>query len=247
MPSMVAARGTGMSRGKTSGTCSSSGAVGAVSVSGLVMVVAPVGIGSRGVVRGGAYGEWVGSDRLETGVWVMPMDVRPISTGGAAPGGRAVADDRLPLGTPPEAVRSGLDFAANRDGRWAPTWEAFQRELARMTDLLDDLVHAGIDRAPEHFTDREQFVQGVKMTAAWTLGTEAFPPLSGRTATAVSDAAVGQVLAQAERVIVVQPQIRWYAEGVRAWLRWITGEVPVGRVPAGLIEAAHSSAPQSRP
>jgi hypothetical protein len=156
-----------------------------------------------------------------------------MTSDGSVVGGRGVPADRLPVGAPASAgAGSGMDFAANVDGRWAPSWSAFEIELRRLTALMGRVEAAGANRAPEELTDLEQFVQGVKMAAAWTLGTSSVPPLSGNVPAPVSNAAIARVVANAERVMVRQPVIRRYAEGVGAWLLWITGQAPEIAYPA---------------
>ncbi len=116
-----------------------------------------------------------------------------------------------------------LDFAANMDGRWAPTWAAFETELDRLTGLIRELAAAGVDRAPEEFSAREQFVQGMQAAARWTLGQVTRPPLWQGPPVPVCNDVIDLVATEATRVTRVMPVIRWYAEGVLAWLRWITG------------------------
>jgi hypothetical protein len=150
------------------------------------------------------------------------MEFKPVTTQDV----RELAAREYPLGAPPGVESLLLDYAANADGRWAPTWESLQAELATLMAVIEELLSSGIALATGGGSDLEHFVQGMESAASWTLGLKPAPPLSSRSPAPVCDAVIAENLAEAEQVIAGLPMNRWFAEGVRAWLLWITGECP---------------------
>jgi hypothetical protein len=117
-----------------------------------------------------------------------------------------------------------VDFFANVDGPWPNRCrDEFAVELDRLAGHLLVLMAAGKDRPAEDFSASEQFVIGVKDAAAWTLGVSSKAPFRGGV-TVVSDRALGERVADAVLLIRLDTQVRYYAEGVRAWLLWLAGD-----------------------
>lgn len=137
-----------------------------------------------------------------------------------APGGRP-----LPVGAPPHVAEMSYDFAANTDGRWKPPWPAFVREMDTLAAANRERFRPGRERPLSQLSPREKFVVGAWSAMTWTLGQTAKPPLWQGPPVLVSNASIGQALQIAEHM-TARADLHWYAEGVRAWLRWITAEIP---------------------
>jgi hypothetical protein len=136
---------------------------------------------------------------------------------------------RYPVGAPAGVVGMEFDFAANADGRWAPSWAAFEVELDRL-DAAQRAVLARGKRPLSALSDGEQFVFGVWAASQWTLGQADKPPLVSQPAP-VSNDVIAVVVAAAERVIRAGspargPVAQGFAVGVRAWMLWIIGRAP---------------------
>lgn len=131
-----------------------------------------------------------------------------------------------PLGAPPGVESLLLDYAANADGRWAPTWDSWQAELATLEVVIEELFSSGIALMSDEESNLEHFVQGIESAASWTLGLKPASPLSTRSPAPVCNAVIAENLAEAEKMIAGLQVDRWFAEGVRTWLLWITGRIP---------------------
>jgi hypothetical protein len=140
---------------------------------------------------------------------------------GFTPDGR-----RLPVGAPSNAGEGVFDFAANTDGPWPLPWSAFVRELDRLAAADKERQKRG-DVPPSQVPVRDIFVMGAWSAMRWTLGASAKPPFWQGPPVLVSNAVIERVLGSAGHLATHGlGDLRWYAEGVRAWLRWITGGIP---------------------
>jgi hypothetical protein len=118
-----------------------------------------------------------------------------------------------------------LDFAANMDGRWAPTWAAFETQLRRQTAAEKELVRYK-DVPPEQVPPRVVFTCGVAVAKDWTLGQRTEAPFIRYSPMPVANETVRMVIAAGEEVIAGRAETSWFAVGALAWLRWITGQAP---------------------
>lgn len=140
---------------------------------------------------------------------------------GLTPDGR-----RLPVGAPSNAGEWVFDFAANTDGPWPLPWSAFVRELDKLA-AADKQRHKRGDVPPSQVPVQDIFVMGAWSAMRWTLGASAKPPFWQGPPVLVSNAVIERVLGSAGHLATHGlGDLRWYAEGVRAWLRWITGGIP---------------------
>ena len=165
---------------------------------------------------------------------VMASEVQALASGrgdfGCEDDGPAEAltlDGRvLPVGSPPFVAEMAQDFAANTDGPWAPRWSAFQREMDKLSAVRWERIRAG-ERPPAQLSAREMFSMGAWAAMEWTLGVKAKPPFWQGPPALVSNVMIGRTLTSAGNVAAHgRAEMRPYAEGVRAWLRWITGQAP---------------------
>jgi hypothetical protein len=140
------------------------------------------------------------------------------------PQGLAPVLREYPLGSPPDVAELEWDYAANMDGRWAPTWDAFEEQIGRLLKADLELMAAG-ERPPEQLSARELFAIGAWQAMEWTLGQRPKPPMWQGPPMPVCYDIIGLVAEGAERAAQgsVLPA---YAAGVLAWLRWITGQAP---------------------
>jgi hypothetical protein len=108
---------------------------------------------------------------------VTAADLEELLSGRCACGCSAPspAAEALLAGYPADVVGMEFDFAANVDGRWAPSWAAFGVELDRLDEARQAVVGAG-ERPLSALSDGEQFVFGVWAASQWTLGQSQKPP-----------------------------------------------------------------------
>jgi hypothetical protein len=140
---------------------------------------------------------------------------------GLTPDGR-----RLPVGAPSDAGEGVFDFAANIDGPWAPSWPAFMREMDRLATAERAVRQAG-DPGDADMPARHVFTMGLVTAMRWTLAVTTKPPFWSGPPVLVSNAIVESVRSGAAHLAAgSRGEVRWYAEGVRDWLRWITGGIP---------------------
>lgn len=165
---------------------------------------------------------------------VTAADVGALAVGRCACGceeegpveGLTVDGRRLPVGAPSNAGEGVFDFAANTDGPWPLPWPEFVRELDRLAAADKERRGRG-DVPPSQVSARDLFVMGAWSAMRWTLGTSAKPPFWQGPPVLVSNTVIGRVLGGAGHLAAHGlGDLPWYAEGVRAWLRWITGEIP---------------------
>jgi hypothetical protein len=125
-----------------------------------------------------------------------------------------------------------VDFFANVDGPWlARCREEFAVELSRLAGQLLEFQAWGQEERMDDLSEREKYVLGVKDAAKWTLGVSRKAPFRpGKTA--VSNAQVAETVDSAQAVSRLNPHFRPYAEGVKAWLFWLTGTDGALRYPS---------------
>jgi hypothetical protein len=116
-----------------------------------------------------------------------------------------------------------FDFAANVDGRWAPSWAAFDVELDRLDAARQAVIDVG-ERPVEALSAGEQFVFGVWAASQWTFGQSDKPPIGSAPGALVCNDVIALVIGAAGRVIAGPGMAQGFAAGVRAWLLWITGQ-----------------------
>jgi hypothetical protein len=162
------------------------------------------------------------------------FEIRPVSaaefaelmsgrcTCGCSDGADAVLAG-YPVGAPLDVVGMEFDFAANVDGRWAPSWAAFDVELDRL-DAARQAVIARGERPLSALSAGEQFVFGAWAASRWTFGQSEKPPLVSQPGAPVSNDVIALVIGAAERVIAGPGMAQGFATGVRDWLLWITGQ-----------------------
>ncbi len=118
-----------------------------------------------------------------------------------------------------------VDFFANVDGPWPLRSRAdFGVQLDQLAIRLRLVAAGGVHRGGDELSVGEQFTIGVKDAAAWTLGISSKAPFVPGV-TVVSDSALGARVADAQLMVSLGAEARYYAAGVRAWLFWLTGVV----------------------
>jgi hypothetical protein len=139
--------------------------------------------------------------------------------------GLAPVARELPVGAPAWVAGLDLDFAANVDGRWAPSWAAFETQLRRQHAAEQELLRfAGVP--PDQAPARVLFTVGVAVAKDWTLGQRDGAPFIRYSPMPVANETVRMVIAAGEEVVASSAEPSWFAEGALAWLRWITGQAP---------------------
>jgi len=145
---------------------------------------------------------------------MTPIEIRTVT-----------AEDTLGLGAGGHARQRSM-FAVNVDGPWPRREDELAAERVRLEERMGVGRTAGGNRPSKAFTPAERFVAGARDASRWTFGCSPMAPFSDQ-ARSVSFAAVAEVVAVAERLLTGPPAVRHYADGVRAWLLWITGGVAV--------------------
>lgn len=136
---------------------------------------------------------------------------------------RPVAVREYPVGAPAWVAAVDLDFAANIDGQWAPTWAQFDTQV-RCQRAAEQEVLAAAGVSPEQMPARVVFSAGVGMAMDWTLGQRDDAPFIRYSPMPVANETVRMVIAAGEKVIASDAETDWFALGALAWLRWITGQ-----------------------
>jgi hypothetical protein len=170
------------------------------------------------------------------GIEIRPVtaaEVEALAAGRCTCGCQDIPDGELapvvrefPVGAPAWVAGLPLDFAANIDGRWAPTWTQFETQLRRQHAAEKELLEYA-DIPPEQAPARVDFTVGVAVAKDWTLGQRDEAPFIRYSPMPVANETVRMVIGAGEEVIAASgAQTPWFAVGALAWLRWITGQAP---------------------